>query len=373
MRLLSTVISMVFLLAASFNSQASTSAAETASLKATAMNPKLPHSERIEAMKNLYPELLANDKSAKLKLCVWDIVGRSGPIFASAKDQQTKLLELGLNVELAAYTNEGVLSEDLQAGQCDAALFTGIRARSFNKFTGTIDAVGAIPTSEHMNLLLQVLVHPSNADKMVEGKYVVMGVASMGAVYFFVNDREINTIAKAAGKRIAVMDYDSVQTEMVLGFGASPVPTSIVNAGSKFNNRVIDVLPSPLAAYHMMELYKGIGDKGGIVNYPFTQITLQLIGHKDKFPAEVAQIIRESFYSRFKEIEENVAKQTGEVPESVWIQIPEADKADYQRVMLDARVKLRDRDYYDGSMLTLQRKVRCKFEPARSECTNPVE
>lgn len=373
MRILTTVISAAIFIAVNFTIQASASSVDTASLKAAAMNPKLPRVERIAAMKSLYPELLDNEDARKLKLCVWDLVGRSGPIYASAIDQQTKLLELGLKVDIAAYTNEGVLSEDLQAGQCDAALFTGIRARSFNKFTGTIDAVGAIPTSEHMSLLMQVLVHPSNAAKMEEGNFVVMGMASMGAVYFFVNDREINTISKAAGKRVAVMDYDSVQTEMVLGFGASPVPTSIVNAGSKFNNRVVDVLPSPLAAYHMMELYKGMGEKGGIINYPFTQITLQLIGHKDKFSTELAQIIREGFFSRFEEIEENVAKQTGVLPDSVWIEIPDEDKADYQRVMLDARIKLRDRDYYDGSMLTLQRKVRCKFEPARSECTNPVE
>lgn len=376
MRILTTVVSAAFILAASLNisiSSANTDVKDAGSLKATAMNPKLPRAERVIALQNLYPELLLNSEADKLKICVWDVVGRSGPIYASAQDQQARLLEFGLQVDIAAYTNEGVLSEDLQAGQCDAALFTGIRARTFNKFSGTIDAVGAIPDSEHMSLLMQVLAHPSNADKMVEGKFVVMGVAPMGAVYFFVNDRSISTISKAAGKRIAVMDYDSVQTEMVLGFGASPVPTSIVNAGSKFNNRVVDILPSPLVAYHIMELYKGIGDNGGIINYPFTQITLQLIGNKDKFPPELAQLVREDFYSRFSEIEEMVAKQTGDVPESVWIEIPDADKADYQSVMQDARIKLRDRDYYDGSMLTLQRKVRCKFEPTRSECTNPIE
>ena len=374
MRILATAVSAAFVLAASFNIQtASASATDTASLKAKAMNAKLPRAERVEAIKQLYPELLSNNQEKPHKICVWDVVGRSGPIFASAKDQQARLMEFGLNVEMSAYTNEGVLSEDLQAGQCDAALFTGIRARTFNKFAGTVDAVGAIPTSEHMNLLMRVLASPQNADKMEEGNYVVMGMAPMGAVYFFVNDRSISSISKAAGKRVAVMDYDSVQTEMVLGFGASPVPTSIVNAGSMFNNRVVDVLPSPLVGYHVMELYKGIGDNGGIVNYPFTQITLQLVGRKDKFPQEVAQLIREDFYSRFQEIEEMVAKQTGDVPESVWIEIPDEDKADYQSVMQDARIKLRDRDYYDGSMLTLQRKVRCKFEPARSECTNPVE
>jgi hypothetical protein len=36
-------------------------------------------------------------------------------------------------------------------------------------------------------------------------------------------------------------------------------------------------------------------------------------------------------------------------------------------------LKLREEGYYDPAMLRLQRKIRCKFEPARSECTNPKE
>lgn len=342
-------------------------------LSAKAMNTELPRAERLAAIQTLYADQLAVGKAPTRKICVWDIVGRAGPIFATAKDQQTQLLEMGINITLDAYTSEGVLVEDLQAGQCDAALFTGIRARTFNKFTGTIDAVGAIPSSEHMNLLMKVLTHPNNASKMTEGNYVVMGMAPMGAAYFFVNDKSINSIAKAAGKKVAVMDYDPVQAEMVLGFGANPVPTSLVSAGSKFNNRVVDVLPAPLVAYQMMELYKGLGDKGGIINYPFTQLTLQLVGRKDKFPSEIAQLVREDFYQRFNDIKEMVERQSGPLPDQVWVEIPEADKAGYQQVMQEARINLRNRDYYDGEMLTLERKIRCKFEPAAAECTNPVE
>lgn len=350
-----------------------TFAATKQQLSERAMDPQLPKAERIEAIKSLYSDMLQGNAIPKRKICVWDIVGRAGPIFAAAKDQQAQLMEMGIEIQLDAYTSEGVLVEDLHAGQCDAALFTGIRARTFNKFTGTIDAVGAIPSSEHMNVLMKVLTHPKNAPKMTEGKYVVMGMAPMGAAYFYVNDKSINSIAKAAGKRVAVMDYDPVQAEMVLGFGANPVPTSLVNAGSKFNNRLVDVLPAPLVAYQMMELYKGIGEKGGIINYPFTQLTLQLVGRADKFPAEIAQIVREDFYDRFTEMEDMVKRQTGELPANVWVDIPDEDKMGYELVMQEARIRLRDNNYYDAEMLTLERKIRCKFVPSRAECTNPVE
>ncbi len=47
--------------------------------------------------------------------------------------------------------------------------------------------------------------------------------------------------------------------------------------------------------------------------------------------------------------------------------MPEADKAEYEVMMQEARNQLRDEGYYDPDMLTLLRKVRCKMEPARAE------
>ena len=370
MRMLS-VISSLLLVLSLFSSQVL--ALDKAALKAKAMNPATPRMERIDAIKTLYSDQLVNGQIPERKICVWDIVGRSGPIFAAAVDQQAQMLEMGVRVKLDAYTNEGVLADDLQAGHCDAALFTGLRARSFNKFAGTIDAIGAIPSNQHMSLLMRVLTNPKFAPQMTEGNYVVLGLASMGSAYMFVNDKSINTLAKAAGKRIVVMDYDPIQAEMILGLGANPVPTSLVNAGNKFNNRAVDILPAPLVAYQMMELDRGIGEKGGIINYPFSQLTLQLVGRADKFPAEIAQIVREDFYARFESIEKLVNQQTGTIPDKMWVDIPDSDKAEYQNMMRDIRVTLRGRDYYDGSMLTLIRKVRCKIEPSNAECTNPLE
>lgn len=342
-------------------------------LKQRAMNPKLSQEQRIEAVRQLHADLLVDGKIPARKICVWDILGRNGPIYNSAVDQRARMLELGVELEIEAYTSESVLSEDLKAGQCDAALFTGIRARTFNKFTGTIDAIGAIPSSKHMNLLMKVLVNAKNAERMEQGNFVVMGFAPMGAAYIFVNDKTISSLPKAAGKKVAVMDYEPIQAEMILQLGANPVPTSVVSAGSKFNNGAVDVLPAPLVAYRVMELYRGMGETGGIVNYPFSQLTLQLIGRKDKFPTEIAQLVREDFYARFAEIERVVEQQTGAIDDELWIPISAEEKSEYEVMMQEARVQLRDRGYYDGDMLRLQRKVRCKFEPSHFECAQPKE
>jgi hypothetical protein len=51
------------------------------------------------------------------------------------------------------------------------------------------------------------------------------------------------------------------------------------------------------------------------------------------------------------------------------IAIPDKDKREYEVMMQDARDALRAQKYYSSDMLDLQRKIRCKFDPTRSECS----
>lgn len=342
-----------------------------ATLRAIAYDQNRSLDERIKAMQKAAGFSLG--EPLKRRICIWDIGGRSGPIFKAAEDQRTRLRQYGVDLHIEPYTKESVAAEDLKAGLCDAALITGLRGRQFNKYTGTIDAIGALPTQEHMHILLQALASPKSADKMISGEYVILGVAPAGGAYIFVNDKNINTLAKAAGKRVAVLDYDPTQAEMVSQIGATPIASDIVSAPNKFNNGVVDVIVAPLLAYELLELYKGMGPNGGIIDYPLAQITMQLIGRKDKFPNEVAQLVREEFYKSYPLIMERLNLEAVKVPERWMIQIPPEDKKEYQIMMQEARLRLRQKGYYDANMLTLQRKVRCKLDATRAECSNPVE
>ena len=342
-------------------------------LQQNAMDQKLSLEQRISAIKQLYPEQWGDSTQVKRRICIWDIAGRSGPIFMAAQDQKAELMQMGVQVEMEAYTSESILTEELKAGRCDAALMTGLKARTFNKFSGTIDSVGAMPSTKHFKILLKAIMNSRMAPKFENDHYIVLGVAPAGAVYIFVNDRKINSLTKAAGKRIAVLDYDQTQAKMVLKLGATPIPSSLVGAPNKFNNGAVDVLPAPLVAYGFMELYRGMEPDGGIIDYPFSQASLQMIGLKDKFPREVAQIIRESFYKGFDRVIKQLKVQTGDIPSRWWIPIPDKEKQDYEVLMQQARIELREADYYDGVMLRIQRKVRCKLDATRFECPNPVE
>lgn len=75
----------------------------------------------------------------------------------------------------------------------------------------------------------------------------------------------------------------------------------------------------------------------------------------------------------FERIIREIDAASGEIPDNLWIEIPEQEKFAYQVVMQQARIALHEHGYYDGKILTLQQRVRCHFNPEHSECANPVE
>ena len=331
---------------------------------------EMPVRSRLKAISQMVGlDQMPAGSTLKRTICIWDIGGRNGVVFNAAMEQRALALEYGINLDLVPYTNETVMVDEFKAGRCDAALMSGLRARQFNLYSGSVDAIGAVPSQKHMQTLLQVMAHPRQAGHMVQGDYVVMGIYPAGAAHIFVNDRSISSLAKAAGKRVAVLDYDETQAEMVAAIGATPVSTDIVSAPNKFNNGQIDILPAPLVAYEILELYKGMSPDGGVVDYPLTQLSMQLIGRLDKFPNEVAQLIREASFEAYPDVIKRIEVETRRVPERWMIAIPDKDKREYEVMMQDARDALRAQKYYSSDMLDLQRKIRCKFDPTRSECS----
>ena len=310
------------------------------------------------------------------KICVFDLIGNVGPVMGAMRDWQVAALQWGIKAELVPFTNEGIAAEDLKAGKCDAALVTGIRTRLFNPYSGTIDAIGAVPDIDHLRVLLQVLSSAKAStytEKLDSGTYSIMGISPAGGAYIFVNDRTVNTLAKAAGKKVAVLDYDKTQAKLVAQVGATPVASDITNFSTKFNNGIVDVIAAPLVAYAPLELYRGLSPDGGIIDYPLIQMTMQLVARNDRFTDEQAQKSRAYFYNNLDRILEALDKEAKTVDPKWWVQIPAEDKQEYEVMMQQARLQLRDEGFYDPQMLSLELKVRCKLDQSRPECNNPVE
>ncbi len=63
-------------------------------LRAIAMNQDASLQERLVALKEMYRHMLNADGSVpSRRVCIWDPIGKNGPIYAAAQDQVTRLLE----------------------------------------------------------------------------------------------------------------------------------------------------------------------------------------------------------------------------------------------------------------------------------------
>ncbi|EXE14293.1 putative rND type efflux pump [Acinetobacter sp. 983759] len=313
--------------------------------------------------------MAAEAAQAKQVFCVFDLVGKNGDVYTLMKDYQLAAKNWGADIELRVGQNEAVIAEDFKAGKCDGISVTGMRGRQFNKFTGSLDAIGAIPDLKLAVKVMQGLASPTFGKYMTNSKYEVAGVIPVGDAFLMVNDRSINTVAKAAGKKIAVLDYDEAQKIMVQQIGAQAVSADVTNFGSKFNNRQVDIIGAPAAVFKPLELHKGLGTKGAIVNYPILQVTGNLIIRPDKFPAGYGQKSREWVKTQLPRAFGILGKMKADIPQKYWMNIPAADKPGYQKLMRESRIDLTRRGVYDRRMMKLLWQFRCKEDRSNFECS----
>ncbi len=305
---------------------------------------------------------------AKQVMCVFDLVGKNGDVFNLMKDYQLAAKSWGADIELKVNQNEAVIAEDFKAGKCDGISVTGMRGRQFNNFTGSLDAIGAIPDLNLAVKVMQGLTSPNFAKHMTNGQYEVVGVIPVGDAFLMVNDRNINTVAKAAGKKIAVLDYDQAQKIMVQQIGAQAVSADVTNFGAKFNNGQVDIIGAPAAVFKPLELHKGLGSKGAIVNYPILQVTGNLIIRKDKFPEGFGQKSRDWVKGQLPRAFTILGKMKADIPAKYWMQVPAGDKPGYQKLMRESRISLTKQGVYNKQMMKLLWQFRCKNDPKNFEC-----
>ena len=303
------------------------------------------------------------------KMCVFDLLGANGPTYSQMKDYKTAALSWSVEIDLKPYTSERVATEDFKSGLCDAVIFTGMRARQFNAFTGSMDAIGAMPSYPHLKSVITSISSKKAAKLMFINPYEIAGIFPGGAAFMFVNDRSIDTVGELAGKRIAILDSDPAQVEMVTFVGASPVGTSIANMYSKFNNGSVDITYGPAIVYEAMELYKGLEPNGGVIDFSLVQVTLQILIRKTQFPEGFGQKSRNYVLDQFDSGVELIKRYESKIPQKLWVTIPEVDKTEYLEVFRQSRIRLRKKGIYNAKMLKLMRMVRCKKDPQQAECT----
>lgn len=316
--------------------------------------------------------ILATSAQAQT-MCVFDLLGAQGENYAMMKDYALAAKQWGVNLTLKPYTDERVASEDFKAGQCDGVTLTGMRARQFNSFTGSIDSIGGLPSNAATKMIVTLMANPKLATDMLQNGYEVAGVTTLGSAYIMVRDRKINSLTKAAGVKFGVLDYDKAQAIMVQKVGAQPVSVDLLTIGGKFNNGQIDAIGLPAMAFRPLELYKGLGDKGAIIRFPVIQVTGDIIIRPEKFPADYGQKSRTWVAGLLGREMENIAKVEAAIDSKYWEDISANDKLGYIKLMREARIDLTRDGIYNKKMMGLLKKVRCSLDRNSFECSLPAE
>ena len=212
------------------------------------------------------------------------------------------------------------------------------------------------------------------AAKLRSGPHETVGVLPAGLVFLYVRDRNIDTVPELAGKRIATMDYDKAAPVMVDRVGAIMVPADLGSFGPQFNNGNVDACYMSALAYQPFELWRGMSNGGGVVDLPLAMATLQIMVRHEKFPADFGAKSRAWFAGQFDRAKKAVLADQSAIDSKYWIHIPKEQYPGFEDMFLQVRLDLRDKHKaYDGTMLSVLRKLRCAKDAARSECVEKKE
>ncbi len=318
-----------------------------------------------------FSSLIQAQQLTPVKFCVWDPVGSTGPFIGFLKQTQLSAINWGVDLQLDAYTDEKVASNDFKSGICDAVFLTNLLAKDFVPFSAAFGAPGGIRSLDALKTLSATLNNPRAQEFIRNEKYEVSGLFPIGEIYPFIRDRANTSISSISGKKVAILNGDAASTKFVEMVGASPVHTSLATWAGQFNNGNLDVMFAPALAYNTFELYKGLGTNGGIVRFNILYAVMQMVINIERVPADFGTKLRSHALTRFAELEGTVNQARSEMPDHYWIDLDPSQKHEYEAMVTRVRLALRDEGAYDQKAISLLWKIRCKFEPSATECAAP--
>ena len=310
---------------------------------------------------------------AKQQVCVFDLLGKAGESYKFLEEWALVSKKWGAQVQLISFQDEDLADKAFQNDKCDAVYMTSMRARTYNKFAGSIDALGGVPSNKIAQKTVVYVLDTRNTKRMtstLQGEsYEVAGIGLIGSAYIFVKDRSLNTIEKAQGKKFAILHYDRAQRVMVERVGAVPVMSDISNFIKKFNTGEVDVVAAPAYAYKPLEIEKGLGSKGAMLNFPVVNVTADLIVRPERFPAQFGEQSRQWFLQKIPQSFAMVQRLEAAIPSKIKMQLSKEDKEKYQRLLREGRIDLTKQGVYDPGMMRVLKKARCTVERTNFECS----
>lgn len=311
--------------------------------------------------------------SAQTPICVFDLLGRSGESYKFLEEWALNAKTWGTPVKLIAYQDEAKADQDFREGRCDGIYMTSMRARYYNKFAGSIDALGGVPSNAiAQKAIAYVLDNRNNkrlSSTLEQQAYEVAGIAQIGSAYIFVRDRNVNNLEAIKNKKFAVLHYDAAQRIMAERIGAVPVMSDISNFVRKFNQGEVDVIAAPAYAFKPLEIHKGLGQQGAMIDFPIVNVTVDLIIRSQKFDPQFAKHSRQWFRQQTAKNFEMVKRLEADIPERYRLKLSKQEREDYQKILREGRIDLSKQGIYDATMMSMLKRARCTVERTNFECS----
>lgn len=310
---------------------------------------------------------------AQTSVCVFDLLGKSGESYKFLEEWVLNTKNWGTAVKLIAYQDEAKADQAFKEGHCDGVYMTSMRARHYNKFAGSIDALGGVSSNQIAQKAIAYALDKRNKKRLIttldQQQYEVAGIAQIGSAYIFVRDRKINNIDQIKNKKFAVLHFDAAQRIMVERIGAVPVMSDISNFVRKFNQGEVDVVAAPAYAFKPLEIQKGLGQSGAMIDFPVVNVTADLIIRPQKFSANFAEQSRFWFSQQTAKNFAMVKRLEADIPERYRLVLTKEERENYQKILRDGRIELRKQGVYDPTMMTMLKRARCTIERTHFECS----
>ncbi|WP_144735802.1 putative solute-binding protein [Acinetobacter oleivorans] len=306
-------------------------------------------------------------------VCVFDLLGKSGESYKLMEEWALAAKEWQADITLIPFQDEALVDRRLREGKCDAAYMTSMRARNYNKFAGSIDAIGGVTSNAIAQKAISYVLDKRNKHRMVTAQnganYEVVGIVQIGLAYLFVRDKNLNSIEKVRGTKFAILQYDAAQKIMVESVGAQPIPSEITDFVKKFNSGQVDAIAAPAYAYKPLEIGKGVGGKGAMFTFPVVNVTGDLITRNDKFPVDFGIKSRDWFIQKLPQNFAMIKRLEMGVPSKIKMNFSAEDKIKYQKILREGRLSLTKQGVYDATMMSVLKRARCTVERTNFECT----
>lgn len=317
--------------------------------------------------------LVSNSAKADQTVCIFDLLGRAGESYKLMEEWALASKNWGADVKLVAYQKEEQADRDFKNGKCDAVAMTTMRSREYNKFAGSIDALGGVPSNDIARRAISYALDQRNAKRLVSTmkgeKYEVAAIAPLGIAYIFVRDRSMDTIEKGIGKKFAYLHYDIAQKIAIERVGAIGVPSDISTFVGKFNRGEVDSIAAPAYAFKPLEIYKGLGKSGAMFTFPLINVTGNLIIRQNKFPEGFGQNSRAWSLRQLPKAMNTIRRLEAEIPARYKLNVTAEDKLRYQKLLRNGRIELTQRGIYDPVMMRVLKRARCTVERTNFECS----